>query len=254
METNRKVIPMNKLQVIKQQTVLGKDFTAYGSLQEPLFMAKDVAKWIEHTNHRAMLEVVDDDEKVVRNAYTLGGNQSQWFLTEDGLYEVLMQSRKPIAKKFKKEVKKILRDLRLFGQYNVPRNYSEALMLAANQQKQLEVQNQIIGELKPKADYLDRILKSKSLMTITQIAKDYGMSGQQMNKILHGLGVQYKQSDQWLLYQKYHDKGYTSSESFLIEDVDGLSRIVMNTKWHQKGRLFLYELLKEEGIVPSIEQ
>lgn len=124
--------------------------------------------------------------------------------------------------------------------------------------KKLELENtkkdQLIGELKPKADYTDIILKNKSLMTITQIAKDYGMSGQAMNSLLHKLGIQYKQSDQWLLYAKYHDKGYTHSETFDITKKDGTPDVRLNTKWTQKGRLFLYELLKENDILPTIER
>jgi anti-repressor protein len=91
-------------------------------------------------------------------------------------------------------------------------------------------------------------------VTITQIAKDYGMSGSAMNRLLHELGIQFKQSDQWLLYQKYHDKGYTFSETFTIEDVPGLSKVVMQTKWTQKGRVFLYNLLKSNGYLPTIER
>ena len=87
---------MTEMQIIEQREVLGKDFKIYGDYENPLFLAKDVAEWIEHSNARMMLQSVDDDEKVVKNAYTLGGNQEQWFLTENGLYEVLMQSRKPI--------------------------------------------------------------------------------------------------------------------------------------------------------------
>lgn len=114
--------------------------------------------------------------------------------------------------------------------------------------------DQIIGELKPKADYTDIILKNKSLMTITQIAKDYGMSGQAMNSLLHDLGVQYKQSDQWLLYSKYHDKGYTHSETIDFIRKDGTPDVKLNTKWTQKGRLFIYDLLKKNGILPVIER
>ncbi len=106
-----------KVAVIKNDTVLGKDFCIYGTKEEPLFLAKDVAQWIEHSNSRMMLQSVDEDEKVVKIAYTLGGAQEQLFLTENGLYEVLMQSRKPIAKEFKKEVKKVLHSLRVNGGY-----------------------------------------------------------------------------------------------------------------------------------------
>ncbi|NFF68918.1 phage antirepressor Ant [Clostridium sporogenes] len=115
-------------------------------------------------------------------------------------------------------------------------------------------QKQIIGELKPKADYTDTILLNKSLVTITQIAKDYGMSGTKLNEILHRLGVQYKQSNQWLLYSKHHCKGYTHSETIPFKHRDGRTDVKMNTKWTQKGRLFLYELLKENGILPTIEK
>jgi len=117
-----------------------------------------------------------------------------------------------------------------------------------------EKQKQIIGELKPKADYTDKILKNKGLVTITQIAKDYGMSGQAMNKLLYSLGVQYKQSGQWLLYSKHHGKGYTHSETVDITRSDGRADITMTTKWTQKGRLFLYNLLKENNFIPDIEK
>ena len=115
-------------------------------------------------------------------------------------------------------------------------------------------QEQVIGELKPKADYVDSILKNPGLVTITQISKDYGLSGAALNKKLNELGVQYKQSDQWLLYRKYQDKGYTFSETMEIVRSDGRPDVKMNTKWTQKGRLFLYELLKENNILPSIEK
>lgn len=101
----------NELKVIDERTVLGKNFRIFGTFEEPLFLAKDVAEWIEHSNTRMMLQGIDDSEKGVRNVYTLGGTQEQWFLTEDGLYEVLMQSRKPIAKDFKKQVKEILKTI-----------------------------------------------------------------------------------------------------------------------------------------------
>lgn len=127
------------------------------------------------------------------------------------------------------------------------------------QEKQLliaenSVKDQLIGELKPKADYTDKILQSTGLMTITQIAKDYGMSAQKMNAILHELKVQYSQNRQWLLYSKYHAEGYTHSETIPITHSDGTPGTKLNTKWTQKGRLFLYQLLKKNGILPTIEK
>lgn len=118
----------------------------------------------------------------------------------------------------------------------------------------IEKKDQIIGELKPKADYTDSILKNKGLVNIGQIAKDYGMTANALNKKLHELKVQYKQGEQWLLYRAYHDKGYTHSSTIDIMRSDGRPDVKMNTKWTQKGRLFIYDLLKREGILPMIER
>lgn len=143
--------------------------------------------------------------------------------------------------------------------YNSPEKImARALQIAQQELSTLKLENAIkdqqIAELKPKADYMDMILKNKSLLTITQIAKDYGMSGNAMNKILRQLGVQYKQSGQWFLYSKYHHLGYTSSETVDIVRSDGKRDVKMNTKWTLKGRIFLYKLLKEEGVLPMIEK
>lgn len=112
------------------------------------------------------------------------------------------------------------------------------------------VQNQQIAEMQPKASYYDLILQNKNTVPITQIAKDYGMSGRKFNELLHELGVQYKFRKTWLLYQHYAECGYTQSRTYAIDE----SRSVMHTYWTQKGRLFLYNLLKSEGILPVIEQ
>lgn len=109
-------------------------------------------------------------------------------------------------------------------------------------------------ELQPKADYCDAILSNKGLVTITQIAKDYGMSGSKMNQLLHQLGVQYKQSGTWLLYARYQTKGWTQSETTPITHRDGRLDVKMTTKWIQKGRLGLYELLKQHDVLPLIEK
>lgn len=132
-----------------------------------------------------------------------------------------------------------------------------ALEIANKRVENLQLENtqqkQIIGELKPKADYTDIILKNKGLVTITQIAKDYGLSGQALNDKLHELKIQYKIGEQWLLYSKYHAKGYTHSETIPITRKNGMKDVNMITKWTQKGRLFIYELLKKNNILPLIE-
>lgn len=140
----------------------------------------------------------------------------------------------------------------------VPRSLPEALRLAADlaeKNEALALQNaqkeQIIQELKPKATYYDLVLQTKSVLAISKIAKDYGMSATAMNRLLHELGVQFKQGDCWLLYQKHADKGYTQSKTQVIDD----ERSKLHTYWTQKGRLFIYELLKiERGLLPLIER
>lgn len=121
------------------------------------------------------------------------------------------------------------------------------------EQKTIE-QEKTIEVLKPKADYTDMILKNNSLVTITQIAKDYGMSGKAMNRKLHEMKIIYNLNGQWLLYSKYQSEGYVHSETFPIKHKNGYEDAKMNTKWTQKGRLFLYERLKAQGIIPVIER
>ena len=120
--------------------------------------------------------------------------------------------------------------------------------------EQVVEQQQIITELQPKANYVDMILQSKSLVTITQIAKDYGMSGRKLNKILKELKIQYKVGGQWVLYSKYQNGGYVHSRTIDITRTDGRADVKMQTEWTQKGRLFLYEELKKHGYIPVIEQ
>lgn len=108
---------LNDLKIIEQREVLGKEFKIYGDFENPLFLAKDVANWIEHSDISTMMRTVDDNEKLLQTLFVSGQNREMWFLTEDGLYEVLMQSRKPIAKEFKREVKQILKSVRKHGLY-----------------------------------------------------------------------------------------------------------------------------------------
>lgn len=121
-----------------------------------------------------------------------------------------------------------------------------------NNQLQLEtsVQMQQIAELQPKASYYDLVLQNKSLLSVSKIAKDFGKSAVWLNRFLHDLGVQYKQGDIWLLYAKHQDKGYTQTHTHVIDSEK--SRV--STKWTQKGRLFIYDLLKNNGILPLIER
>ncbi|MFW7418518.1 phage antirepressor [Vagococcus fluvialis] len=248
-----------ELQVIEQREVLNQDFKIYGDLDNPLFLAKDVAEWIEHSDVSKMLKKIDGEEKVKNIVPTLGGNQEAWFLTEDGLYEVLMQSRKPIAKKFKKEVKQILKDIRKHGMYAKEEllDNPDLLIEVASKLKEERtlrlVAEQRVNELQPKADYYDNILNNQGLVTISKISKNYGMSAVKFNQLLHDLGVQFNQSGTWLLYSKHQAKGYTHIEPFDYPDKNGIMQVKTRMKWTQKGHIFIYELLKKNGILPMIE-
>ncbi|TQW44726.1 phage antirepressor, partial [Clostridioides difficile] len=199
-------------------------------------------------------------------------NTGENFLTESGVYKLIFKSRKEEAERFQDWVTdEVLPSIRKTGTYNmVNRQLKDSYMIdnpierakrwieeqKEKEQLQLEgkMKDQVIKELKPKADYTDMILKNKGLVTITQIAKDYGMSGKEMNKILHERGIQYKQSGQWLLYKQHQGKGYTHSETIDITRSNGMPDVKMTTKWTQKGRLFLYDLLKTNNILPDIEK
>jgi len=255
---------MEQLQVFEQRNVLGQELKIYGTQGEPLFLAKDVADWIEHNKPSELAASVDEDEKLMAILSHSGQNRQMWFLTEDGLYEVLMQSRKPIAKAFKKKVKEILKDIRKHGMYateqtvesmlNDPDTAIQLLQNYKEEKSKRAIAEMKVKELEPKAEYYDLILSNPSLITIGSIAKDYGMSAQALNKLLHDLKIQYKQSNQWLLYAKYQAEGYVSSDPTTITHKDGTTSVRMNTKWTQKGRKFLYKLLKEHDVLPMIER
>lgn len=118
----------------------------------------------------------------------------------------------------------------------------------------IAVQNQQILEMQPKVSYYDVVLNCKDLISTSAIAKDYGKSAIWMNRYLHEKGVQFKQGDIWLLYQKYAQKGYTSTKTHSYPGSDGETHTKVHTYWTQKGRLFIYELMKSDGIKPLIEQ
>lgn len=190
-----------------------------------------------------------------------GREYPKYIITQDGFSFLVMGYTGKEAARFKEmyinEFNR-MREKLTEQKFIVPQTLPEALRLAADlaeKNETLQLQNaqkeQIINELKPKATYYDLILQNKSTVAISKIAKDYGFSAQALNNLLHELGVQYKQGDCWLLYQKYADKGYTQSKTHAIDD----ERSKMYTQWTQKGRLFIYDLLKrEKNILPMIER
>lgn len=200
------------------------------------------------------------DGKISAGSYKDKQNQERPMFILD-----LQQSRQVLVRESKfvrKAVIKYIDELenKLRGQFQVPTTFADALRLAAEQQERIEqlaldnkVKDQQILELQPKASYYDLILQCKDLLSMTVIAKDYGKSAEWLNKKLHELEVQFKQSGVWLLYQKYADKGYTQTKTQNYPKSDGTQGAKIHMYWTQKGRLFLYELLKNNGIIPVVE-
>jgi len=153
-------------------------------------------------------------------------------------------------------------------EFQLPQTFSQALLLAAQQAEQIEKQqlmltqqNEQINALEDKVEqmnskvsYLDKILQNQSTVVVTQIAQDYGMSAKQLNRLLHDMGIQYKINDQWILYKAYMVEGYVHSKQIPIDMGNGRTKLKMLTEWTQKGRLFLYNKLKDNGILPLIER
>ena len=172
-----------QLQIIDEREVLGKQLRIYGDFENPLFKADEVAKWIEHSNVSKMLESIDDNEKIKLEVGTLTNGYSAWFLTEDGLYEVLMQSRKPIAKKFKKKVKEILKDVRKYGMYATDEllDNPDLIIKMATRLKEEKAKNKELEdkmkENKPKVLFADSVETSKNTILIGELAKIIKQNG-----------------------------------------------------------------------------
>lgn len=192
------------------------------------------------------------------SSYVNSQNKSHpcYKLSKDGMLTILASESVLVRHKTIEYINSLEKQIE-DNQRKLPSTYKDALLelvaqIEATEKLQLEVEqkNQVIGELQPKADYTDIILTSQGTMTVTQIAKDYGMSAIKLNKILSDNKVQYKQHGQWLLYSKYQSCGYTKSNTFI--DGSGTSRL--NTTWTQKGRLFINELLNKNNIRALIEK
>lgn len=233
----------------------------------PVVSSRAVAKEL-NKNHQHVLRDLETikshspnlDSEIIESQFTnsRGRNYRECLLTKDGftLYMFNIQGHNDFKMAYINKFNEMEQQI----QNRLPGSYKEALtqlLETVEQKEKLELENnmnkQKIAEFEPKASYLDTILNNKSLVTVGQIAKDYGMSAQTLNKLLHDLKVQYKQSGQWLLYSNIQDKGYTHSSTTEIEHKDGSTSVRMNTKWTQKGRLFIYELLKDNDILPTIE-
>ena len=254
---------MNELKIFDEREVFGKQFRIYGTPEEPLFLAQDVADWIDHTNSAVMIKSIDDDEKGLNNVYTLGGVQETWFLTEDGLYEVLMQSRKPIAKQFKKKVKEILRDIRRHGAYLTDQKIEELLISPetiinlATQIKGEREKNKALAEdverMRPKELFADAVSASDSSIAVGDLAKYMKQNGVNIGRnrlfeelrnqgFLHKGGISKN-----IPTQKSMDMGLFEVKETVFLDSNGTEKTKSTPRVTGKGQIyFLNKFLKYE--------
>lgn len=235
---------MNSLTVIEERKVLGKDFKIYGTKENPMFLAKDVANWIEHSDVSMMLKKVDEEEKGTNNVCTLGGTQKAWFLTEDGLYEVLMQSRKPIAKEFKREIKKILKQIRLTGgavrnEEEFIKNYFPSFSEEVKQAMVLDLKKQnekIQRELEEKNRFINQISISKNSLKVEEVAQIASKEG-----IKIGRNRLWEKLREWGLIKE--SSKYDPKQRYIDT---GLFEVVEGARETQKG-VFTYKTTKVTG-------
>ncbi|HDA6476569.1 TPA: phage antirepressor KilAC domain-containing protein [Staphylococcus aureus] len=230
---------------------------------EPYFIGKDVADILGYANGRDALSkhVDEDDKKVLTSRNTTLENLPNRGLTavnESGLYSLIFSSKLESAKRFKRWVTSdVLPAIRKYGIYATDNVIEQTLkdpdyiITVLTEYKKEKEQNlllqQEIGELKPKADYVDEILKSTGTLATTQIAADYGISAQKLNKLLHEARLQRKVNKQWVLYSEHMGKSYTESDTIPIVRSDGREDTVLQTRWTQKGRLKIHEIMTEFG-------
>lgn len=256
---------MNELNIFDEREVLGKQFRIYGTPDEPLFLAKDIASWIDYdvSSVNKMISSVDEDEKVRNNVPTLGGTQEMWFLTENGLYEVLMQSRKPIAKQFKKKVKEILRDIRRHGAYLTDQKIEELLISPdtiinlATQIKEEREKNKALAEdverMRPKELFADAVSASDSSIAVGDLAKYMKQNGVNIGRnrlfeelrnqgFLHKGGISKN-----IPTQKSMDMGLFEVKETVFLDSKGAEQTKSTPRVTGKGQIyFLNKFLKYE--------
>lgn len=263
---------MKEIKIINKSTFLDKEIDVWGSAEQPLFRAKDVSDWLNLKNTPEIIKRIDTEE---RHKFNLGRNGGDtWFLTEDGLYELLMQSRKPIAKQFKKGVKKILHEIRTKGGYiastdaDTPEDIMARAVLVAQQtlarreqrikeleeqgrrqelvieqkDEQIDLQCKQIKEAAPKADYYDKTLASTSCMTTTQVADDLHTTAHALNRKLQEIGIIYLQSGQWHLKMPYKGWNLAGTRTYNYQSSNGEVVTKVTLVWNQRGKRFVLAL------------
>ncbi|MCF2611752.1 phage antirepressor KilAC domain-containing protein [Fusobacterium perfoetens] len=249
---------MDNLQIIDERKLFGKDFKIYGDIENPLFLAKDVANWIEHNQVARMMEMVDENEKLMCSISTSGQNREMWFLTEDGLYEVLMQSRKPIAKQFKKEVKKILKSIRMNGMYATDKlldNPDLAIQAFTKLKEEREKRKALeikIEEQKPKVIFAEAVETSKTSILIGDLAKLIKQNGTDMGQKRmftwlrdNGYLIKRQGSDYNMPTQKAMERGLFEIKETAVTHSDGHITVNKTPKVTGKGQIYFINKFKK---------
>jgi len=239
---------------------------------EPYFLGKDVAEILGYTRtDNAIRNHVDNEDKLTHQLSASGQKRNMVIVNESGLYSLIFDAAKQSkneeirkkAKRFKRWVTEdVLPSIRKHGVYatddvientlNNPDYIINVLTEYKKEKEQNLLLQQEIGELKPKADYVDEILKSTGTLATTQIAADYGISAQKLNKLLHEARLQRKVNKQWVLYSEHMGKSYTESDTIPIIRSDGREDTVLQTRWTQKGRLKIHEIMTEFGYEANV--
>ena len=258
---------MNNMQIFQNE-----EFGTVRTLMiegEPWFVGRDVTGILGYRNPQEAIRThVSEEDKRVNEILTPGGVQTAHIINESGLYSLIITSRLPAAKRFKRWVTaEILPSIRKHAIYAVDELIANPdLAIAALQAlkaeretsarlaEQVASQKMQLAEMRPKASYCDLVLSCRDALPITVIAKDYGWTPQQMNRFLHSQHVQYRVGRTWVLYDGYAGLGYTKTRTLPYEDPDGTPHSAVHTRWTQKGRLFVYDLMKAAGNLPLLEQ
>ncbi len=242
---------MQIMKIIDEREILGKQFRIFGDFENPLFLAKDVAEWIEYdtSSINKMLNNVDETEKVRKNVPTPGGNQEMWFLTEDGLYEVLMLSRKQIAKEFKKQIKEILKTIRKNGMYVTERlldNPDLAIQAFTKLKEEREKRKALetkIEEQKPQVLFANTVKSSYTSILVGELAKILTQGGFKtgQNRLFDllrkdGFLISRQGTDYNMSTQKSMELGLFEIKESTVNNPDGSIRISKTPKVTGKGQ------------------
>ena len=230
---------------------------------EPWMVGKDVARALGYKEPtKAAREKVDAEDRGVSKIDTPSGIQEMTIINESGLYSLVLSSKLPGARKFRRWVtSEVLPSIRKTGGYNLPKDFPSALRsLADTEEQRLALlaenkrQRQAIADFEPIKNYVDTILSCEGAMAVSQIAADYHISAIKLNRILHDAGLQHRVNGQWILYQQHAGKGYTESETITINHRDGSVTTRLFTRWTQKGRLLIHDILTKQGIQAAMDK